>query len=74
MKLGWGVTPCVVHTLNLALKNIYTVKNTKKNEVIYEECSWITGIIDDASFIRVFIMNHSMRLAMFNEFCPLKLL
>ncbi|XP_023929253.2 uncharacterized protein LOC112040599 [Quercus suber] len=49
-------------------------KNTEKNEVTYEEFSWITCITDDASFIRVFIMNHSMRLAMFNEFCPLKLL
>ena len=49
-------------------------KNTEKNEVTYEKCSWITRIADDASFTRVFIMNHSMRLAMFNEFCPLKLL
>ena len=36
--------------------------------------SWITRIANDAFFILVFIMNHSMRLAMFNEFCPLKLL
>ena len=71
-KIFW--TPCVVHTLNLVLKNICATKNTKKNEVTYEECSWITHIVDDASFICVFIMNHSMRLAMFNEFCPLKLL
>uniref|UniRef100_A0A7N2KWX4 DUF659 domain-containing protein n=1 Tax=Quercus lobata TaxID=97700 RepID=A0A7N2KWX4_QUELO len=71
-KIFW--TPCVVHTLNLALKNICAAKNTEKNEVTYEECSWITRIADDASFIRVFIMNHSMRLAMFNEFSPLKLL
>ncbi|XP_030933900.1 uncharacterized protein LOC115959595 [Quercus lobata] len=71
-KIFW--TPCVVHTLNLALKNICAAKNTEKNEVTYEECSWITRVADDASFIRVFIMNHSMRLAMFNEFCPLKLL
>ena len=71
-KIFW--TPCVVHTLNLGLNNICAVKNTKKNEVTYEECSWITCIADDASFVRVFIMNHSMRLAMFNEFCPLKLL
>lgn len=49
-------------------------KNTEKNEVTYEKCSWITHIADDASFIHVFIMNHSIRLAMFNEFCPLKLL
>ena len=71
-KIFW--TPCVVHTLNLALKNICATKNTEKNEVTYEECSWITRIANDASFIRVFIMNHSMRQAMFNEFCPLKLL
>nr|XP_023915182.1 uncharacterized protein LOC112026735 [Quercus suber] len=71
-KIFWA--PCVVHALNLALKNICTAKNTEKNEVTYEECSWITRIADNASFIHVFIMNHSMRLAMFNEFCPLKLL
>ena len=64
----------VVHTLNLVLKNNCTAKNTEKNEVTYEECSWITPIADEASFIRVFIMNQSMRLAIFNEFCPLKLL
>ena len=56
------------------MKNICAAKNTEKNEVTYKECSWITRIDDDASFIRVFIMNHSLRLAMFNEFCPLKLL
>ena len=71
-KIFW--TPCVVHTLNLTLKNICATKNIEKNKVTYEECSWITRITDDASFICVFIMNHSMRLAMFNKFCPLKLL
>ena len=65
-KIFW--TTCVVHTLNLVLKNICVAKNTKKNEVTYEECSWITRIVDDASFIRVFIMNHSMRLAMLMNF------
>ncbi|XP_023886330.2 uncharacterized protein LOC111998465 [Quercus suber] len=64
----------VMKLLDLLLKNICAAKNTEKNEVTYEECSWITRIADNASFIRVFIMNHSMRLAMFNEFCPLKLL
>lgn len=29
-------TPCVVHTLNLALKNICAAKNTEKNNEIYE--------------------------------------
>ena len=56
-KIFW--TTCVVHTLNLALKNICAAKKTEKNEVTYEEHSWIICIADDASFIRVFfIMNH----------------
>ena len=69
-KIFW--TPYIVHTFNLALKNICAAKNTEKNEVTFEECSGITCIADDVSFIRVFIMNHSIRLAMFNEFFPLK--
>ena len=56
------------------MKNIRAAKKTENNEVTYEECSWITRITDDASFIRVFIMNNGTRLAMFNEFCPLNLL
>ncbi|XP_054776440.1 uncharacterized protein LOC129284940 [Prosopis cineraria] len=35
-------TPCVVHTLNLALKNICAAKNTEANEIVYGECCWIT--------------------------------
>jgi len=30
-------TPCVVHTLNLALKNICAAKNTERNNDLYEE-------------------------------------
>ena len=56
------------------MKNIRATKKTENNEVTYEECSWITRITDDASFICVFIMNNGMSLAMFNEFCPLNLL
>ncbi|KAG8376087.1 hypothetical protein BUALT_Bualt09G0027000 [Buddleja alternifolia] len=67
-------TPCVVHTLNLALKNICAAKNTEANEVTYEECHWITQVAGSAVMIRNFIMNHSMRLSMFNEFSKLKLL
>ncbi|GAV76846.1 LOW QUALITY PROTEIN: DUF659 domain-containing protein/Dimer_Tnp_hAT domain-containing protein, partial [Cephalotus follicularis] len=67
-------TPCVVHILNLALKNICAAKNVKSNQVAYEACSWISDIIGDVMMIRNFIMNHSMRLAMFNEFISLKLL
>ena len=32
-KIFWR--PCVVHTLNLVLKNIYAAKNTEKNEITY---------------------------------------
>ncbi|KAG8377696.1 hypothetical protein BUALT_Bualt08G0059600 [Buddleja alternifolia] len=67
-------TPCVVHTLNLALKNICAAKNTEVNEVTYVECHWITQIIATATMIKNFINNHSMRLSMFNEFSKLKLL
>ncbi|KAL5164740.1 hypothetical protein HKD37_18G049995 [Glycine soja] len=68
-------TSCVVHTLNLALKNICAAKNTeKKNNVAYEECSWITQIADDAMFVKNFVMSHSMRLSIFNSFNSLKLL
>ncbi|KAH1047505.1 hypothetical protein J1N35_038289 [Gossypium stocksii] len=67
-------TPCVVHTLNLALKNICAAKNIEANEVTYDVLCWINNVGDDATFIRNFIMNHSMRLAIFNSFVPLKLL
>ncbi|XP_020246384.1 uncharacterized protein LOC109824246 [Asparagus officinalis] len=71
-RIFW--TPCVVHTLNLVLKNICAAKNTERNEVVYEECSWITEVSDDVVVIRNFIMNHSMRLSMFNEYVKLKML
>ncbi|XP_057418312.1 uncharacterized protein LOC130712497 [Lotus japonicus] len=67
-------TPCVVHTLNLALKNICAAKNTERNSTVYEECSWITKIAEDAMLIRNFIMCHSMRLSIFHSFNSLKLL
>ena len=46
----------------------------KKNNVVYEECSWITQIADDAMFVKNFVMSHSMRLSIFNSFNSLKLL
>ena len=67
-------SPCVVHTLNLALKNICEAKYSLHKEVTYDECQWITKVVGEASFIRVFIMNHSTISAIFNEFSPLKLL
>ncbi|GMI96415.1 hypothetical protein HRI_003310800 [Hibiscus trionum] len=54
-------TPCVVHTLNLALKNICSAKNIEGNEETYDLCNWITEIHGDAVQIKNFIMNRSMR-------------
>ncbi|CAN6707289.1 unnamed protein product [Malus baccata var. baccata] len=64
-------TPCVVHTLNLALTSICSLKQT---DVSYDDCNWISTIASDVWSIKNFIMNHSMRLSMFNEHCKLKLL
>ena len=62
-----------MHTLNLTLKNIYAAKNTA-NEITYEECNWITDVLGDAIILKKFIMNHSMRFAMFNEHVKMKVL
>ncbi|XP_077212459.1 uncharacterized protein LOC143847496 [Tasmannia lanceolata] len=67
-------TPCVVHTLNLALKNICAAKNVEVNQIAYGECNWISDIAGDVMLVKNFIMNHSMRLAIFNDFNSLKLL
>ncbi|XP_062217774.1 uncharacterized protein LOC133917997 [Phragmites australis] len=64
-------TPCVVHTLNLALKNICAAKN---NDGENDELMWIKDVAGDAFMIKNFIMNHSMRLSMFNEYSKLKFL
>jgi hypothetical protein len=63
-----------VLTLNLILKNICAPKNSLHNEYTYNAYQWIVKVADDASFICVYIMNHSMRLAILNKFSPLKLL
>jgi len=65
-------TPCVVHTLNLALKNICASMDSE--DELYNEFKWINEIIGDASAIKNCIMNHSMRLSMFNEYSKLKFL
>ncbi|XP_010473954.1 PREDICTED: uncharacterized protein LOC104753391 [Camelina sativa] len=67
-------TPCVVHTLNLALKNICAARNVESNSETYDACNWITNVHGDALAIKHFIMNHSMILAIFSKFSPLKLL
>ena len=67
-------TPCVVHTLNLALKNICAPSTHPRYDDVIEQCGWISRVSSDASFIKNFIMDHAMRLSMFNNHCKLKLL
>ena len=64
-------TPCIVHTLNLALKNICDPKN---NEGDNFHLWFIKEVAEEASSIKNFVMTHSMRLSMFNEFSKLKFL
>ena len=68
------MTPCVFLILNLALKNISATKHSEANEIAFAECHWITTIAEDANMIRNFIMNHSMRLSIFNKHVKLKML
>jgi hypothetical protein len=67
-------THCVVHILNLALKNICAARNIEVNQIIYDECSWINIIASDVFIIKKNINNHSMRLHMYLQYCDLKLL
>ncbi|KAJ9538838.1 hypothetical protein OSB04_031571 [Centaurea solstitialis] len=67
-------TPCVVHTLNLALKNICSPRNVETNQLTYEQCSWIKEVHEEALAIKNFIMNHNMRLSIFTKFTSLRLL
>ena len=60
-------TPCVVHILNLALKNICAPSTHPRYDDVMEQCGWISWVSSDASFIKNFIMNHAMRLSMFNN-------
>ena len=64
---------CALHTLKLALKNICAAKDAKKSNVTYEQCYWITQIVDETNLIKFFIMGYSMRLSMYNNFNSLKL-
>ena len=56
------------------MKNICAAKNTEKNNVAYDQHFWISQIADDATFIKNFIVGHSIRISMFNRFNLLKLL
>jgi len=71
-------TPCVVHTLNLALKSICEPKLSRDPSMeelfAWSQLEFYNTVKTEANMIKKFIMNHSMRLSMFNEFSHLKLL
>ena len=55
-------TPCIVHSLNLALKSIAS------------DVLWIGNIIEDARHIRNFVQNHTNALIIYKEYNNLSLL
>eukprot|EP00253_Pinus_taeda_P025575 PITA_25575 len=55
-------TPCIVHSLNLALKSIAS------------DVLWIGSIIEDARHIRNFVQNHTNALTIYKEYINLSLL
>lgn len=71
-NISW--TPCVVHTLNLALKIICESKNVENSQLVNEECRWILDIVGEVMQIKNFVINHPMRSEIFNELATLKLL
>ena len=64
-------TPCVVHSLNLALKSICA---PNEKSLHYSKFKWIADLVNDMNTIRNFILNHSMALAIFNNYSKLTLL
>ncbi|KAJ6810180.1 uncharacterized protein M6B38_158170 [Iris pallida] len=68
-------TPCMVHSLDVALKNIFAAKNTKENGIVYDDdCRWISDISREVVVIRNFIIKHPMKFPMLNHHEELKLL
>ena len=39
-----------------------------------EELGWLMDVYNDVWFIKNFVVNHNMRLSMYNDHCSLKLL
>ena len=55
-------TPCIVHSLNLALKSIAS------------DVLWIGSIIEDARHIHNFVQNHTNSLTIYKEYTIISLL
>lgn len=57
--------PCVVHTVNLALKAICEPPN---NSSQYNECKWIYALMSDCDDIITFVSHHGKALAIFQKY------
>lgn len=64
-------TPCVVHSLNLALKSICDPSEKSLQFVL---CKWIPDLVKEIQNIRNFIVNHGMALFIYNKHSKLSLL
>ncbi|KAG6510371.1 hypothetical protein ZIOFF_028381 [Zingiber officinale] len=53
--------------------NICAPTDSLQNKEAFDECKWIAEVANDASMIKNFIMNHNMRLSMFNNNSNLKM-
>jgi len=60
LQVFW--TPCIVHSLNLALK------------AIASDVTWIGTLIEDARHIRNFVQNHTNALTIYKQYTQLSLL
>jgi hypothetical protein len=65
-------TLSLAHTLSLVLKNICSAKSTE--DVDIKDCHWISEVVEDATIIKNFIINHTMISSIFKEFSMLKVL
>lgn len=67
-------SPCVVHTLDLALKDICANRSIELNEVSNKQCQWIGETINDVLLIRDFILSQPMCDNLFKKVPNLKML
>ncbi|PWA83413.1 hypothetical protein CTI12_AA168440 [Artemisia annua] len=58
-------TPCVVHSLNLALKAIC---EPPINSSQYDECKWISSLMSECDAVVTFILNHGKALTIFKNY------
>lgn len=64
-------TPCVVHSLNLALKSIC---DPSEKSPQYDQCKWLAELVNEVQNIRNFIVNHGMASSIFKSYSSLSLL